>query len=170
MALSISAAGGFAQRNAGIHLDPFTSYNFFVEMEGILVGGFTAVSGLGSRVDYQTIRQGGVNDTEYKLLGQITYTDITLESGLTAFDPMWLWYESILSGTVTRKNGSIYLLNDLGIPITWWNFYNAWPVEWQGVSFDASQTLVASQRFVLAHEGVERTAAALAAATASIAL
>jgi len=168
MPLPINGAATFTQRAAGINLDPFKAFNFFVEVEGILVGGFTSVSGLSSKVDYLTIRQGGVNDTEYKLMGQITYSDITLESGLTALDPMWLWYQSTLNGEIKRKNGSIYLLDDQGLPATWWNFYNAWPVEWQGVSFDAGQTMVASQRFVLAHEGIKRSAEALAAAASTM--
>ena len=162
MALGINAAAAFAQRNLGLHLDPFKSFSFFVEVEGILVGGFTAVDGLESRTEVRTVREGGVNDTEYKLPGQVTYSDLTLKSGLTALDPMWLWYQSTLAGRVKRKNGSIYLLDDRGLPNVWWNFYNAWPTQWQGPSFDAGQTLVALQSFTLAHQGIAKSAAAMA--------
>src|ERR1700756_7460 len=166
MALGINAAAAVVQR-AGKHLDPFKAYNFFVEVEGILVGGFTSVSGLESKMEVRTVREGGVNNKEYKLGGQVTYSDITLESGITAIDPVWLWYQSTLQGTIKRKNGSIYLLNDMGIPYVWYDFYNAWPIEWQGPSLDASQTLVATQRFVLAHEGIKKSAAAIAYAAAA---
>ncbi|WP_308418568.1 phage tail protein [Chitinimonas arctica] len=167
--MGINAAAAAAQRK-GVYLDPFKAYNFFVEVEGILVGGFTSVSGLESRMEVRTVREGGVNDTEYKLGGQVTYSDITLESGITALDPVWLWYQATLQGNIKRKNGSIYLLNDQGVPYVWWDFYNAWPIEWQGPQLDAGQALVATQRFVLAHEGIKKSAAAAAYAVTAGAL
>lgn len=166
MALGINAAAAVLQRS-GRHLDPFKAYNFFVEVEGILVGGFTSVSGLESKMEVHTVREGGVNDKTYKLGGPVSYTDITLESGITALDPVWLWYQSTLQGKIKRKNGSIYLLNDQGIPYVWYDFYNAWPIEWQGPSLDASQVLIATQRFVLAHEGIKKSLAATAYAAAA---
>jgi phage tail-like protein len=166
MPLGINAAAAVAQR-AGVHLDPFKAYNFFVEVEGILVGGFTSVSGLESKMEVMTVREGGVNDRSYQLGGVVTYSPITLEAGITALDPVWLWYQNTLQGKIKRKNGSIYLLNDLGVPYVWYDFYNAWPTEWQGPRLDASQTLVATQRFVLAHEGIKKSAAATAYAAAA---
>jgi phage tail-like protein len=160
MALGINAAAAATQR-AGLHLDPFKAYNFFVEVEGILVGGFTSVRGVESKMEVVTIREGGVNDRAYKLGGPVSYSDLVLESGLTALDPMWLWYQGTLQGTIKRRNGSIYMLNDLGLPTVWYDFYNAWPIEWQGPALDASQTMVATQRFVLAHEGVRKSRSAM---------
>lgn len=134
--------------------DPFRTFNFLVEIEGIQVGGFSSVSGLQSQVEVRTVREGGVNDTEYKLPGQVSYGDLTLEAGLTAQDPMWTWYLATLKGNIQRKNGSIYLRDAKGQPAICWNFFSAWPKEWQGPSLDAGQSLVATQRFVLAHQGV----------------
>lgn len=168
MKLGVNAAAAAAQR-AGVHIDPFKAYCFFLEVEGILVGGFTSVEGLGSRVEVKTVREGGMNDKEYKLLGQITYGDLELNSGLIFLDPMWLWYQSTLNGKVKRKNGTIYLLNERGIPVAWWNFYNAWPCAWEGPRFDSTQTLVATQRFSLAHEGMVKSVASTAAGAAAMA-
>jgi phage tail-like protein len=166
MTLGINAAAAAAQR-AGVHLDPFKAYNFFVEVESILVGGFTSVRGLESKMEVVTVREGGVNDHAYKLAGPVSHGDIVLESGITAIDPVWLWYQSTLQGSIKRKNGSIYLLNDMGIPYVWYDFFNAWPIEWQGPDLDAGQTLVATQRFVLAHEGIRKSQAATAYAAAA---
>lgn len=146
-------------RKTGPAPDPFRAYNFLVEVEGMVVGGFTSVEGLGSKTEVKTVRQGGVNNMEYKLPGQISYTDIVLKAGITALDPMWLWYQAMLDGTVQRKNGSIYLRDNQGNTSACWNFYNAWPIEWQGPSLDASQTMVASQSFTLAHEGIKKSSA-----------
>lgn len=150
------ATGTNASRKSGPPSNPFMSYNFYVEVGGIVVGGFTSVEGLQSKVEVKTVRQGGVNDLEYKLPGQVSYVDLVFKAGITSLDPMWLWYQSSLTGKVKRQNGSIYLLDDLGEPTVSWNFYNAWPIEWQGPSLDAGQNLVASQSFTLAHEGIKK--------------
>jgi phage tail-like protein len=117
---------------------------------------------LESRCEVKTVRQGGVNDMEYKLAGQVTCSDLVFRSGMTALDPMWLWYQATLQGNVVRKNGSIYLLDDRGIPNVWWDFYNAWPVAWEGPRLDAGQNLVSSQGFTLAHEGIRKSLASAA--------
>ncbi|CAB5669395.1 conserved hypothetical phage tail region protein [Delftia tsuruhatensis] len=158
MTLGIHAAAP-SPRNPGAGSDPFKAFSFCVEVEGILVGGFTSVEGLDSRTEVRTVREGGVNDTEYKLPGQVSYSDLVLRSGLTAQDPMWLWYRATLSGQVRRRNGSIYLLDDQGMRGMGWDFYNAWPTAWQGPSFDAGQALVALQSFTLAHEGIRKSQA-----------
>jgi phage tail-like protein len=171
MVLGANAALGQLRRRTGIALDPFKSYSFFVEVEGLLVGGFRSVRGLESKIEVKTVREGGVNDTEYQLPGQVTYSNITLEAGLTALDPVWLWYKSSIEGKAKRKNGSIYLLNDQGIPGMWWDFYNAWPVEWKGPEFDAMNNTVAAQTFVLAHEGIKKSLTSqLASAAIGLAL
>ncbi|KVO02242.1 hypothetical protein WL05_29055 [Burkholderia ubonensis] len=146
------------QRGAGsgTPVNPFMSYNFCVELGGIIVGGFMSIDGLQSKNEVRTVRQGGVNDVEYKLPGQVTCSDLVLKAGLTSVDPLWLWYQSALSGMVKRQNGSIYLLDDLGNTTAAWNFYNAWPIEWQGPGLDAGQTVVATQSFTLAHEGIRK--------------
>ncbi|MFC5475558.1 phage tail protein [Paraherbaspirillum soli] len=147
---------GSSMLKAGPRANPFKSYNFYVELGGIVVGGFTSIEGLQSKIEVKTVRQGGVNDLEYKLPGQVTYVDLVLKAGITALDPMWLWYQASMRGEIKRLNGSIYLLNDQGRPTVSWNFYNAWPIEWQGPSLDAAQNLVASQNFTLAHEGIKK--------------
>ncbi|MFZ6765732.1 phage tail protein [Undibacterium sp. Di26W] len=157
MAIGVNVGMAIAQRKLGLRVDPFKSYNFYVEVEGIVVGAFMAVDGLGSSAEVKTVRQGGVNDTEYKLPGQISYSDLVLKAGITALDPMWAWYQCTLSGKIKRKNGSIYVLNDQGLPCHWWDFFNAWPMCWQGPELDAGQNLVACQSFTLAHEGIRKS-------------
>ncbi|KQN26641.1 hypothetical protein ASE86_11245 [Sphingomonas sp. Leaf33] len=168
MALPVNLALATAQRATGLRRDPFAGYNFLFETAGMVVGGFTTISGLTSKVEVHTVREGGVNDREYKLTGPVTHGDLVFEAGLTAVDPMWLWFQATLDGKVQRRNASVYLLDARGVPVTWWNIQNAWPVEWQGPSFDASQTLFASQRFTLTHEGIARPPMALAVAAATL--
>ncbi|BAE50692.1 hypothetical protein amb1888 [Paramagnetospirillum magneticum AMB-1] len=70
---------------------------------------------------------------------------------------MWTWYEAATKGQIKRKNGTISLQDAQGQLGASWNFFNAWPVEWQGPALDAAQSLVATQRFVLVHEGITKS-------------
>ena len=42
--------------------DPFLSFNFAVEIKGLVVGGFNEVSGLQDETEVQDYREGGVNE------------------------------------------------------------------------------------------------------------
>ncbi|RDU97345.1 phage tail protein [Trinickia dinghuensis] len=144
------------KRFTGLSIDPFKTHRFVLDVQGIFVGGFMMIKGIGSKTAVETIREGGANGVEYKLPGQVTFPDLEMTSGLTYTDPMWLWYRSTMYGKPLRKNGTVYLMDDLGVPVAWWHLFNAWPTEWEGPSFDASQTLVAVQRFTLAYERIAK--------------
>ena len=138
------------------HLDPFTTFNFAVEIEGLLVGGFSDVSGLDSQIEVEDYQEGGVNGFAHKLPGRTTYSDLELRHGLTAISTLWNWYHNTTRGVIQRKNGSIVLLDERQIPVMWWNFRNAIPVRWAGPTFDAKNDEVGFESISLAHEGLTK--------------
>jgi len=154
---SVGLAAIIAQRASGVRFDPYGAYNFYVEIEGILAGGFSEVSGLEISTEVETIREGGVNNFEYKLPKITTYSNIVLNYGVTAFDLIWNWYADVLEGNIKRKNGSIYILDNTDVPVMWWNFYDAWPVQWAGPSFNASDSVIAVESLTLAHHGIKKS-------------
>jgi len=158
----LNMAAGLAGHFTGFHLDVFKAYNFLLEIHGVFVGGFKSVEGTGSKTEVFRFHEGGANGVEYKLPGPITYGDLVLSSGLTFVDPMWLWYRSTLYGKPQRRNGTIYLLDDVGVPAAWWNLTNAWPTEWIGPRFDATEPLVAIQSFTLVYESIAKSLASSA--------
>ena len=58
-----SVLGALGQR-----LDPYLSVNFLVEIEGLVVGGFSKVDGLESTIETQDYVEGGRNDFVHKIL------------------------------------------------------------------------------------------------------
>jgi phage tail-like protein len=88
---------------------------------------------------------------------------------VTFLDPMWIWYRSTLYGKPERRNGAIYLLDDVGVPTAWWSIENAWPTEWVGPRFEATETLVAIQSFTLVYEKITKSfASSLAGGAAAV--
>lgn len=137
----------------GNRRDPYSAFNFLVEIEGIIEGGFTEVSGLSIQTEYDSVREGGVNDFEHKLPKGTKYSDITLKRGLTDWK-LYDWYRDVIGGRIERKSGTIYLRDNSGNQVMEWYFLEAYPVKWEGPSFNASSNAVASETLVLAHHGL----------------
>jgi phage tail-like protein len=137
--------------------EPYLNCNFFVEIRGMWVGGFTQVSGLGGELEVREFREGGLNSYTRKLPGPAKYpSNITLRHGVTEFDMLWRWYRDAANGDVRRHNGSIIMLRRDGIEYLRWNFVQAFPVRWEGPEFDAMNPAVAISSFELAHNGIRR--------------
>ncbi|HEY1627371.1 MAG TPA: phage tail protein [Streptosporangiaceae bacterium] len=145
-------------------LQPYQTYNFAVEIEGLLVGGFTEVTGLDSEVEVEEYREGGVNGFVHQLPGRASYSNLVLSHGLTAMSTLWNWYYNTTLGVIQRRNGTIMLLDPRQIPVMWWNFRNAVPVRWTGPTFSATSDEVGAESLELAHEGLTKPLLGQAAA------
>ena len=82
----------------GQRVDPYRSFNFLVELDGIAQASFTECSGLGSTTEVIENREGGDNTTVRKLPGKTSYSDITLKWGLTDSTELWDWRQQIVDG------------------------------------------------------------------------
>lgn len=147
---------GLLSDQTGRRLDPYLGFNFLVEIEGLIVGGFSEVSGLESSIEVETRREGGLNSFAHQLPGPASYANLTLTRGLTDVSTLWNWYHSVTQGIIQRKNGTIMLLDQQDIPVMWWDFRNAYPVRWAGPRLNASSSEVAVEHLELAHEGITR--------------
>ncbi len=112
-------------RGLGLRFDPYMAFNFLVEIEGLLVGGFSEVGGLESSVKVEEYQEGGLNSYVHKLPGPATCPNLTLSRGLGNVDSLWNWHYDITQGIIERKNGTIMLLDRRGMPAMWWDFRKA---------------------------------------------
>ena len=136
--------------------DPYRSYNFLVEIDGITRAGFQECSGLDSTQDPIEYREGNEGLTVRKLPGLNTYSNIVLKWGVIDDTELWDWRQQVMEGSIERKNGSIVLLDDIGEEKARWNFREGWPTKWTGTTFNATGTDVAVETLEIAHEGVLR--------------
>ncbi len=135
--------------------DPYRSYNFLVEIDGITRAGFQECSGLDTSQDPIEYREGTDSLTARKLPGLVKYGNITLKWGVTDDTELWEWRKQVMDGKIERKNGSIVLMDDTGEEKLRWNFFEGWPSKWTGPSFNASGNEVAVETLEIVHEGVE---------------
>lgn len=138
----------------GRRQDPYTAYNFWVELDGIVVAGFSEVTGLRLEVDVQTYGEGGLNSFTRQFPGRVKQNTITLKHGMADTDAVWLWCYGVAQGVIVRQNISIYLLDQAGEPAVWWNVMEAFPVKWEGPNLRAATSEVAMESLTLAHHGI----------------
>ncbi|MCK4731650.1 MAG: phage tail protein [Methanophagales archaeon] len=136
--------------------DPYLSFRFLVEIQGLIVGGFSEVSGLQAETETEDIQEGGVNDYVHKLPKITKYPNITLKRGITDSDALWKWHQDVVNGIIKRKNGFIILLDGEGNEKWRWSFERAYPVKWTGPELRADGNTVAVESIELAHNGIKK--------------
>jgi phage tail-like protein len=137
-----------------IRRDPYRSHSFRLEIDGIERGGFRECSGLettSAPIDY---REGDDAPTLQRLPGMVSFGPITLRWGVSDDNELFEWRQTVETGRVDRRNGSIVLLDDTGAERKRWNFSEAWPSKWSGPSFNATGNDVAIEAIEITHEGI----------------
>jgi phage tail-like protein len=136
---------------------PYTAFRFLVEIKGIIVGGFTEVTGLDMEMELESYREGGENGFIHQLPGAMRYpSHLVLKRGLSDADSFWRWYRNAANGRIERRNGSIILQDPTGDEVWRWNFVDAYPVRWTGPQLRASSAEIAIETLELAHRGLTK--------------
>ena len=134
--------------------DPFSGYNFRVEIDGIQVARFTECTGLSSETEVIRYREGG--DFQVRLIPGLTkYSTITLKRGITVDRSLWEWRKRVVEGRLDRRNGSIILMSADGTDVARWTFHEGWPSKWQGPDLNGQSSEVAIETLEIVHERLE---------------
>ena len=135
--------------------DPYRSFNFQLEIDGIPSGAFSECSGLTAEGDAVDYREGtDLQPNVRKLVGLRKYTNITLKRGYTQDKSLWAWYVNIHNGVADRRNVTVVLMNEEHQPVLRWHAENSWINKIEGPSFKASGNEVAIESVELIHEGL----------------
>jgi phage tail-like protein len=135
--------------------DPYLSFRFRVEVQGLLVGGFSEVSGLQAETETEEIREGGVNDHVHKLPKITRHQNIILKRGMTDSETLWRWHNDVVNGKIERKTVFIILMDSEGNEVWQWYFERAYPVKWTGPELRADSSTVAVEALELVHDGIK---------------
>ncbi len=135
--------------------DPYRTFNFQLEIDGIPLGAFSEVSGLTAEGDAVDYREGtDVQQNVRKLPGLRKFTNITLKRGYTQDKSLWRWYGNIMNGQQDRRDVTIVLLNESRQPVLRWHAESAWVNKIEGPSFKAAGNEIAMESVELVHEGL----------------
>jgi phage tail-like protein len=136
--------------------DPYGQFNFLIEIDGVVKGGFSEVSGLTTDTNIIEYREGNeVHGTTRKLPGLMKYNNIMLKRGWTNNKSLWDWRKKVIDGKTSRTSGAIVLLDEARNEALRWNFREGWPSKWEGPALNGKTSEVAIETMEIAHEGLE---------------
>ena len=141
--------------------DVLVGFHFALDLQGVVTGYFTEVSGIGSESDVaeqKVVNKQGVQ-VILKVPGRLKWGDITLKRGLTSNVELWTWRKMIEDGDVSkaRKNGSITMYDQALKPVAQWDFKNAWPSKISGPSPKSDSNELVVEELTIVHEYIVRT-------------
>ncbi|OXM85045.1 phage tail protein [Paenibacillus rigui] len=131
------------------------AFRFKVEIKGVIVGGFSEVTGMQAETEVMEYQEGGLNTHLHYFPKHTKFSRIVLKRGLTQSPELWEWYESSLVGKAKRTNGSIILFSEAGDEVCRWNFFDAYPVKWNGPELNANSGSVAIESIEIVHHGLK---------------
>lgn len=137
-------------------IDPYLSFRFKVEIDDLIIAGFSEVSGLQRETETEDYQEGGVNDYVHKLPKVTKQSNITLKRGLTDSDALWKWHQEVIDGKFKRKSGRIILQDSEGNEKWHWTFKEAYPVKWIGPDFKTDSGAVAIESLEIVHNGIKK--------------
>jgi phage tail-like protein len=94
-----------------------------------------------SLVQYN-VTDGKGNITTKFMPGQTSFEPVSLLRAMDSYSTdMNIMFQKAIAGILVsvRKNYSIYMYDSNGVPLVWWDLYNAVPVSISGFSFNASK-------------------------------
>ncbi len=92
---------------------PFTAFNFSVEINVPYLGptlcnaAFAECDGLDMTMDVKSIREGGNNTRQIKLVGAVNYGQLTLKRGMTNNFDLWDWFDAQQHGSPAQLRSDL---------------------------------------------------------------
>ena len=136
--------------------DPYGQFNFLIEIDGVVRGGFSEASGLTTDTNIIEYREGNEqHGTVRKLPGLIKYNNIVLKRGWTQDKKLWDWRKNVIDGKTQPPPAPSRCWMKRGQPALRWNFREGWPTKWEGPALNGKTSEVAIETLEIAHEGLE---------------
>jgi phage tail-like protein len=139
--------------------NPYSAFNFVVEINGAQIAAFQEVSGLDSENTPIEYREGAdpLNSTR-KLPGQAKHANVICKRGMTGSLALWDWRKEVRDGGTTfppTRDVTIKLLDEKHQPVLKWRLTNAWCCKLSGPSLNAKGNEIAIETMELAHDHLD---------------
>jgi phage tail-like protein len=142
-------------------LYPFTAFNFAVEINvpGVspkaCSASFSECDGLEMTMEVKTIREGGNNGKQLRLVGPVGYGQLTLKRGMTATFDLWDWFTAVLGNGRLRADAEVVLFaGDGQTERARFLLTRCLPVKLKAPALNAKDGMVAIEELQLAYESL----------------
>ena len=101
---------------------------------------FQSVSGLNAELGTEDLIEGGENRFVQKLPTRAKYPNLILKRGMLKGSSLIKWFKDAVENHKFKPiTINVTLLNEKHIPLTTWNFIDAYPVKWEISNLDATR-------------------------------
>ncbi|MFM9984378.1 MAG: phage tail protein [Flavobacteriales bacterium] len=121
-------------------------------ISGLFEGSFQEVSGLESKINTESIKEGGENRFEHRLPTPPKRNNLILKRGLLVDSGLSDWARNALENfSFTTKTITVSLLSENSIPLITWVFVDSYPVSMKYSDLKAQENAIAIESFELAY-------------------
>jgi phage tail-like protein len=111
---------------------------------------FQSVSGLEAEMEYESVKEGGLNNYSHQLPTKGKYKDLVLKRGLILGSGVRLWIINAFENYQFEPVDLIIsLLNEHHIPLQSWFVSGALPKKWTFSDFDAEKSTIVVETLTL---------------------
>ena len=124
---------------------PPTGFHFSIDFDGIEGESngfnFQSVSGLSSEMEYEEVKEGGLNHYSHQLPVKAKYTDLVLKRGMLKGSKLVAWVEDAIENFNFKPvNMQVKLLNEDHEPLKTWSVVHVLPKKLEVSNFDAEKS------------------------------
>ena len=132
--------------------DPYASFRFEVQIEGLGPVAFSECTLPPLEVEVHEQKEGGYNAGTHLLPGRVRAGRLTLKRGLVEASKLLKWYEAVMTGNTkgAQRNMSITLWDSTKRPVMRLDFERAYPVKWSGPTLNTGENTVAVETLEVA--------------------
>jgi len=135
---------------------PYRSFNFRVEIDGIADAQFAEVVVPDAEIDVVEYREGADKmSATRKLPGRVRYGKIVLIRGIAGDLSLYQWFRAVADGDLQLRDAVIILLDAERQPVRRWIARDTWPTKYAGPALNARNSEVAIETLELAVERIE---------------
>ena len=139
--------------------NPYSAFNFVVEINGAQIAAFQEVSGLDSENTPIEYREGADRlNSVRKLPGMEKYPNLTLKRGLTGTTALWDWRKQVRDGGTAFppvRDVVIKLQDEKHQDVYQWTLTNAWCSKLSGPALNAKGNEIAIETMELAYDRID---------------
>jgi phage tail-like protein len=145
---------------------PFTAFRFEVVLDldeptpglesPLCDAAFAECDGLEMTMQPKIIEAGGVNDRQIRLIGPVSYGQLTLKRGMTGNLQLWQWFaQGTRPGSVLTAHGQVTVWTTDGQPAVQFTLTGCLPVKMRAPALNARDGLVAVEELGLVYEKLD---------------
>ena len=136
--------------------NPYSSFNFLVEIEGVASAGFAEADLPAGRIETLEYREGGdKTSAARKLPGRVNYENVVLRRGVAGRTDLYDWWRAVRDGGLDRRNVAIVLLDEARNPVQRWLLRDAWPTRLAYSRLDGLGNEIAIETLELTYESFD---------------